>query len=206
MAFLEERLSTAVVRGTKGGPRAKRIKTYTQSGRLVQLFEWDLALHTYDAAYGIKQLEDYDGLLSMWHVVMFGPFEGFRVRDWLDYRLDQDTSELVFVSGSDWQIHRKYSVGATSVLRPIYKPNADIVVYRDRAGVISVATATVSTSTGLATISGHLSGDTYSCAGTFDVPVTFSDDDPFAGVGLDGNEDAELSDLPPIMLEELKLS
>jgi hypothetical protein len=84
----------------------------------------------------------------------------------------------VFITGSTWQINRVYSIGSRSFVRPILKiaDSPAAVIYRNRASVISVATSSVATSTGIATISGHVGGDTYTCVGQFDVPVRFGVD------------------------------
>ena len=50
-------------------------------------------------------------------------------------------------------------------------------MYRTRAGVVTTASAAIAYTTGVATITGHVGGDTYTWTGEFDVPVTFSDDE-----------------------------
>jgi hypothetical protein len=70
--------------------------------------------------------------------------------------------------------------------------------------VVTDASASIDTATGIATISGHVSGDTYNWAGEFDVPVTFSDDawvqqlETMTG-------DGALATMPTINLEEIVL-
>lgn len=206
MAFLEQRINDAVSRGSKGGPRGRRSKVYVSNGRLRQVFEWSRALQQYDISYGIRTLDDLEAVRSLFYVVMFTPFEGFRFKDWNDYRLTQSTSRLDFVSGTEWQIKRLYTVGASSHARTITKPvTGSVTVYRTRSGVVSTATASVDSTTGLATIAGHSSGDTYTCAGEFDVPVTFADD-ALDQIELDGNLDLVLQGLPSVMLEEVVLA
>ena len=80
-------------------------------------------------------------------------------------------------TGTTWQINRVYTYGSVDFLRPIQKPQSGIVVKRKRSGVVTTATATVDTTTGIADISGHVEGDTYTCEGLFWVPVTFTDDE-----------------------------
>lgn len=211
MAFLEERITTAVRRGTSGGPTAKRRKVYTESGGLVtQIFLRSQPLHRYRFDFGNKLLEDAEAVRDFFYVVMFGApggggYQGFRVRDWNDYRLTQAKSRLVFLSGTQWQIYRRYAAGATGAfLRKVKKTEAGTeTVYRTRSGVVSVAAATVDPNTAIATISGHLAGDTYTCEANFDIPVTFESDDALASVALDGNVDQILQSLGEIELEEL---
>ena len=89
-------------------------------------------------------------------------------------------------------------------LRRIQKPTAGAIVYRTRAGSVATATATVDTSTGIATITGHVAGDTYTWAGEFDVPVTFTDDawvQQLEAMNIDG----AVSTMPAINVEEIVL-
>lgn len=202
MAFLEERISDAVMRGSRGGPRGSRLKTYAANGRLVQAFQRSAPLHGYDLSYGIRTLEDFEEIRAFFYVVMFTPYEGFRARDWNDYLLDQTNSSLTFISGSTWQICRKYTVGAVSYLRTLTKIAGSPVIKRDRGGTITTATASVDLNTGIATITGHVGGDTYTCEGEFDVPVTF-EDDALDQVEWDGTVEYPLQGLPSIKLEEL---
>lgn len=205
--FLERRLPDAICRGSSGGPRTVRAKAYAQGGQLTQLFRWTRPLQHYDISFGIKTREDFEPVRALWYVVMGPPhYAGFRFKDWNDYRVTQLTGSLVLVSGSDWQLSRRYSApgGLEFYDRPIYKPVSNsAMIYRNRGGVISVASATVNYSTGIASIAGHQSGDTYSWEGEFDVPVTF-ENDAMDNIDLGGTAGHELLSLPSIMLEELR--
>jgi uncharacterized protein (TIGR02217 family) len=211
MTFLERRIPTAVRRhGTGGGPTAKRRKVYNESGGLVQqIFLRSAPLHRYRFDFGNKKLEDAEAVRDFFYVVMFGApggggYEGFRARDWNDYELTQTKSRLVNISGTEWQIYRVYAAGAAEYLRKVKKTEAGTeIIYRTRASVVSVATATVDEDTGIADISGHVGGDTYTCEANFDVPVTFESDDALANVALDGNVEQILQSFGEIELEEL---
>jgi len=210
MTFLEARIPTGVRRGTSGGPTALRRKVYTESGGLVQqVFLRSAPIQRYRFDFGNKLLEDAEAVRDFFYVVMFGApggggYEGFRARDWNDYELKQTNSRLVFITGSTWQIHRVYTAGPAEYLRRVKKTEAGTeVIYRTRAAVVTVATATVDEDTGIATISGHVGGDTYTCEAFFDVPVTFVSDDALASVALDGNVEQILQSLGEIELEEL---
>lgn len=212
MAFLEERISTGVRRGSSGGPVARRIKHYQERGLAGQVFVRSYPLQRYRFDFGVKFLEAADEVRDFFYVVMFGApggggYEGFRVRDWNDYLLTQANSRLTLVSGSIWQINRVYTVGAAEYVRRIRKTEQGTeTIYRNRGGTISTATATVDHTTAQADISGHVEGDTYTCVANFDVPVTFVDDDALAGVGLDGSVELILQALGEVELEELPLS
>jgi hypothetical protein len=66
-----------------------------------------------------------------------------------------------------------------------------------------VASATVDTTTGLATIAGHVNGDTYTWVGEFDVPVAFADDNMEAEI-IDNGGDEYLVAWRSIVVEEVR--
>ena len=178
MPFLEQRLNIRLEHGASGGPTVPgRTKTYTPSGRLRQNFLASAAIHRYDVSHGLRLAADYQAVLDLFYVVMLTPYDGFRFRDWRDYRATAANSRCTLITGSTYQLQRVHSFGGFEVLRPIYKPEAGVVITRTRAGTPSTATATVDTTTGIATISGHVGGDTYTWSGQFDLPVTFSSDE-----------------------------
>lgn len=201
MAFLEERISLMVSRGVAGGPRVRRTKNYNQAGRLSQIFEWEYSLGRWDLKYGVKLPADFKTIRDFWYVVMLGAYEGFRMRDWSDYKGEADNTALELVSGTTWQLQRKYTAGASTALRSIFKPSDDVPVVVYDVGN-SVLTGTTDYTTGRWTGAGTPAYWT----GIFDVPVTFEDDDALTGVQLDGNWQKILARMPSILVEELLLT
>lgn len=207
MPFLESRLDTRIERGARGGPSNRgRSKVYTASGRLRQTFGWSAPLQEWDVSHGLRTAADFEALRAMWYVVNFTPYEGFRFRDWSDYTATQANSALVLIIGSTWQLQRVYTYASITFARDIKKP-ADApapVIYRTRSSVVSVATAGVDTATGIATITGHLAGDTYTWEGQFDLPVTFAEDS--LPIELETGTGGPLVVTQAIRLEEIRLA
>jgi uncharacterized protein (TIGR02217 family) len=205
MAFLETPpLDYNITKGARSTVQFQRTKTYTKGGKLKQHFDWSTAKHILDLSYRLRPKSDYDELRDFFYVVMAGAHEGFRARDWSNYLLTQQNSTLTIITGSDYQINRLHGVGASQYLHPIYKPvDESITVIRNRSSTISVASATVDYETGIATISGHVSGDTYTCEGEFDLPVTFVSDDWVSN--LEVSTDNLWMNPEPIKLEEIDL-
>lgn len=210
LPFLEQRMDDAVSRGMR------RIKTvpgrtlrYGPTGALAQNFSAALPIHRYDVVPGIKTIAQFQTVEALWYVVNFGadgPYAGFRLKDWGDYKLNQANSSLTFVDADVdyWQLNRIYLFGgAAAFVRPISKPNAGVVIKRNRSGVISTASAAVDTTNGHVTISGHVGGDTYTAEGTFDVPVTFSDNEWDAEIN--GGQPNLIEISGRVRLEELRL-
>ncbi len=206
MAFLEQRLDTKITAGAKSVVRWSRQKAYTGSGRLTQQFNWAHAKHEMDVSHGVRSRADFQAVLDLFYVVMANAYEGFRVKDWRDYQATQLNSVVSDTGDSptEWQLQRKHVIGAASYLRDITKPvSATVVVYRTRAAVVSVATATVTYTTGRVAISGHQTGDTYTWEGEFDVPMTFVNDEWTADLEV-GTVNLFVTS-QPILLEEIRL-
>jgi uncharacterized protein (TIGR02217 family) len=205
MAFLEtSALDYNITKGARSTVQFQRTKTYTKGGKLKQHFDWSTAKHVLDLSYRLRPKADYDTLRNFFYIVMAGAYEGFRARDWSNYELTQDNSSLTLISGSDFQINRLHEVGEVQYLHPIYKPVDDsVTVIRNRASVITVAGASVDYETGIATISGHVEGDTYTAEGEFDLPVTFVADEWVSN--LEVSTDNLWMNAEPITLEEVRL-
>ena len=205
MAFLEQRLSQRIERGATGGPVNRgRQMVRSAGGRMRQVFTWPEPLHTYTVSHGVLGQAQLEELRALWYIVNFTPYEGFRFRDWSDFRATQQNSRCTLITGSTYQLQRVYTFAGLEFLRRIQKPTAGAIVYRTRAGSVATATATVDTSTGIATITGHVAGDTYTWAGEFDVPVTFTDD-AWAQQLEAMNIDGAVSTMPAINVEEIVL-
>ena len=174
--FLERRLDVEITRGAMGGPTMPRTKVYAINGAMKQKFHRSSMLHEYDVSHGIKTAAHFQTVLDLFYVVMMTPYDGFRFKDWRDFKATLDNTTATFQTGSTTvlQLQRAHTVGVT-VKRDIKKIVA-ASVYRTRAAATALIAATVDNNTGLATISGHQSGDTYRWVGEFDVPVTFTDD------------------------------
>lgn len=181
MTFLEQRLDTKITHGAIGGPTVTgRVKKYLPNGVLYQNFVSTRAVHKYDVSHGLRSRDDFQIVLDLWYVVMFTPYTGFRYKDWRDFIASQANTKASNIDGSttDFQLQRRHAFGGLEHLRSVKKPVSEtVVVYRTRAGSVTTATSTIDYTTGVAAISGHASGDTYTWSGEFDVPVTFTDDE-----------------------------
>lgn len=207
MAFLEFRLPTGVVRGSRGGPRGGRTDVQTIGGRLKQNFHRAQSLHHYTLDFGNKWNDrEAEDVRAAFYVVMFEHYEGFRVRDWNDYLLTQGNSALFNDGGGTWKVCRKYTAGAISHLRRLKKLAASPapVIWRTRGATTTVAAdAVVDVNAATVTFGAHVAGDTYTAVGEFDIPVTFASPDALDAIGLDGSADHVLAALGTIELMEL---
>lgn len=173
--FIESQLDPRISQGALGGPEWSTLVTTASNGWEAPISLWTYPRHKYDLAHSLKTADDFETVRAAFYAAR-GRATGFRLKDWADYQLSQANSQLTIISGSVYQINRAYSFGGVVVLRPIYKPISGVTIYRTRSGVVSAATASVDTTNGQATISGHVAGDSYTCVGEFDTPVRFDMD------------------------------
>lgn len=198
MAFLESRMSARIERGAKGGPTNRgRRKVYSTSGKMNQVFEWSAPISEFDISHGILLPDGYAEIEAMWHVIHFTPYSGFRFRNWADYQAVKANTTLTNIVSNTYQLQRKHTFASITYKRNIYKPNSGVTVY-DSSDV--ACTASVNTATGIATVT---SGTPSYWIGTFDIPVTFKDNDLM--MRLDGTTSNLLLVADQIILEEIRL-
>lgn len=139
---------------------------------------WANAKHSYDIGLAIRTETDYQLVLTHFHSVR-GRWKKFPFKDFLDYRCEQSQGILIDNGDSpagDFQLVKVYGTGDEAWHRWITRPMAGAVIYRTRAGSTTVASATVSLTTGRVVPSGHVAGDTYAWSGQFFVPVRYGSD------------------------------
>lgn len=179
MSFFEQQFPPHISALAEGGPQFFNEKAYMPGGRRAVNRLQPLPLGRWTIKHPPRTGDEFEELRAFFWVVG-GDADAFRFKDWTDYVAHQANSSLTLVTGATYQLNRLYVFGAApnirTFVRPIQKPVEDtVVVYRTRSGVVSEASATVDSTTGIATISGHTSGDTYTWEGQFDVPVAFVD-------------------------------
>ena len=132
--------------------------------------------------------------------VVKGMGHGFRFPDWSDYKCiaSEGNGEVVFISGTTWQLYKSYAQGALSELRLIQKPRPGTVT------ILGGGSYTLNTATGTFT---HNSGAApIGWVGEFDVPAIFGDDE--INIEIVGKRVADLSFIyswGSISIEEIPL-
>lgn len=201
MAFFEEQFPPHISALAEGGPEFFNEKAYVQGRRVVNQLQ-PLPLGRWTIKQPARSGDDFEQLRAFFWVVG-GDRDGFRFKDWTDCVAHHANTSCSLITGSTYQLNRLYRYGTRTFTRPIQKPVAgSVVVYRTRSGVVTQATATVDSTTGIATISGHASGDTYTWEGQYDVSVAFVD--PRAVWRVLGSS-AMITEWDGIELEEIRL-
>lgn len=206
MSFFEHQMNPDLSFGAKGGPVFSTSKAYAQGGQRYVNKNWTYPLHRYDIQHCIKSWSDFKEVRNF-HYNVAGAYDGFRFKDWADYETD-GTGLLTLISGSNYQMHKRYVTGSRTFSRKIQKPVTGALIYRTRASVVTNITgsSTVTTTTGIVAVTGHVGGDTYTWVGQFDVPVAFESDEFMPAIINKGGADEEfLMESGPISLEEIRL-
>jgi uncharacterized protein (TIGR02217 family) len=148
---------------------------------------WNYPLHRYSATVGPRAEEDIAELLEFWHAIG-GTAYGFRFNDGVDnrscrlYETITPTDQPLVIdathSPTAYQLTKRYTYGARSQDRPIFKPIADTIRVAD-GGVEKIETVdwTLDTTTGLVTLLFTPAG-ALTWGGEFDVPVRFDSEFP----------------------------
>lgn len=172
MSFHTTPLPNRFALGAQGGPMFSTEVVDTTGGQQYINGNWLMPLHVFDVSELAKGPEEF-AELKAYFMVVGGRRDGFPFKDWSDFQANRDP--LALVSGSVYQLLRRYVSGSRTFDRPIYKPYVALV-FRTRSGSTSAISPSIDLTTGLVTVSGHVSGDTYSWSGEFYVPVRFTND------------------------------
>lgn len=179
MAFLETPRfpDDIALDGIEGGPEYSTTVHATFGGIDYRNINRAQQKGSWDVASGVRTPLDFAAVRDQFRMAR-GQAHGFRFRDWTDYLCTHAEGVLTLVSGSVYQMYKRYGSGATLEDRLITKPIAATVeVKRTRSGVTTTISVTLDATTGGVTVSGHAGGDTYTWAGEFDVPVRFGTDE-----------------------------
>lgn len=177
MAFLETpRFPDDVSFGAIGGPGYSTEVVVVHGGDESRNVGWAGARGEWEVATGVKTPDDFDAVRDHFRMCR-GRAHGFRFKDWSDYQVAAGEGVLTLVSGSVYQMVRRYGSGATLEDRFITKPvSGTCLFFRTRSGSTAAISPTVNYTTGGVTVAGHVAGDTYSWSGQFDVPARYDTD------------------------------
>lgn len=206
MAFFEQRMPERLTYGAKGGPVFSTAKAYTQNGRRIANKNWSAPLHRYDVSQCVKTEADFNDVRNFFYVVS-GAFDGFRYKDWQDYRVTTANGVLTLITAGQYQLTKNYTLGARTYVREITKPVSGAQIFRTRSGSTTNITSTdasLNTATGVVTIANHVSGDTYTWSGEFDVPCVFVSDE-FQPEIVSANGSEYLIASGQILIEEIRV-
>lgn len=169
--FNESRLLDCVAYGSEFGHEYNTRINELRSGVERRNAEWDRALGRYAVRYQNLDESDHALVISAHHACM-GALIGFRLKDWADYRAEDEAFGLGTGSLESYQLIKTYVFGSLSNTRSILKPvQGTVQVFADG----SPTAFTIDVTTGIVQVDAAV-GVALTWSGEFDTPVRFSDD------------------------------
>lgn len=171
MAFIEARLLDRVSYGFQIGPQfLVNIKSLVNGNEKRQK-KWDLFKWRGVAPYSRIRPVDHQALLGAF-LSAGGPTDGFRVKNWMDWKVVNQAIGVAPSGSTPVQLIRTYDLfGGITYTRTVRKPVAGTVVMR-QAGIVKAGT--FSTSTGLFTpTTAWTPGDLLEADFEYDIPMRF---------------------------------
>lgn len=176
MAFIETRFPTDIAYGSGGGPEYSTDIVITQSGYEQRNANWSQARARYNVAHGVKTQAQLDVLIAFFRARR-GRADGFRFKDWTDYRATGQAIGTGDASTTAFQLVKTYASGGASETRTISKPVAGTVqVYVDAVPQNSSAFSAGLTDGMVTFAAPPASGAAITADFEFDVPVRFDTD------------------------------
>lgn len=168
MSFFESpRFPEGISNGAKGGPGYSTDVVVVNSGFEQRNGIWTMARCSYDVGHGVKSQTDMATLIAFFRVCK-GRLHGFRFKDWADYAAAGSEGVVALISGSTYQMYKRYTNAAGTEDRVITKPVS---------GTVSVAgggTYSINYATGVITVTAGAVPTGWT--GEFDVPCRFDTD------------------------------
>lgn len=161
MSFFEERFPECIRFGVTGGPRFSTTRATSQNGFSSKQRNWQYPLQSYQAANAVQSESDFEAVRAFFYNV-YGGFDGFRFKDWSDFRVGAGQGVILTRPDAQQQLGRAYVYGARTFVRPISKP-VEGTVLLEGGGSVDYTT-------------GIVTGGATGWTGEFDVPVEFAAD------------------------------
>lgn len=175
LTFCEVQFPTGISRGATGGPVFSTVVITAASGHEQRNAQWSNSRRKWNVAHGLRSNAQRDELIKFF-LARRGMFQGFRFKDWSDFKVLSSTPEdMELITSNDFQLVKRYTSGGVTITRNIVKPVAESVRIWD--GTDEVLTGwSVNLSTGVVTFEIN---PLYLPAASFefDVPARFDTDE-----------------------------
>lgn len=169
--FIEQRLLEKAAEGTQGGPTWATRQVGLSNGVVRRNASRSRPLYRYVILFNNLLDSDHAEVLAAFNATRGGAY-GFRLRDPREHSVTDMAFAVGTGSSQTAQLAITYAWGPESVVRPIRKPVAGVVI---KANGVVLPGATVNTTTGIATFTAT-AGHVITWSGEFDVPVRFETD------------------------------
>lgn len=179
--FIDLLFPTDIAYNTVGGPTFSTIINSTQNNNEFRSIKWPMPRYRYTITYG-TQNQDHLRILVAFFIMMKGRGLGFRYRDWVDYRGENEYLGNGNNLQQEFQLVKHYKISNYSTVRTIYKPVKDSVKLRSSDELPDYE---IDYSNGIIKFVSPIPlGQSLFADFEFDVPVRFNNDGlPFAITG-----------------------
>ncbi len=176
MAFTEVCFPTDIAYGSSGGPEYSTDIVITHGGYEQRNINWAQARAKYNVAHGIKTQAQLDILIAFFRARK-GRANGFRFKDWSDYKATGQTIGTGNGANKVFQLIKTYESGSVYETRIINKPvSGSVSVYKNSV-LQSESAYSLDTSNGVITfIAAPANNVVITADFEFDVPVRFDTD------------------------------
>jgi uncharacterized protein (TIGR02217 family) len=173
--FSETQLDIGIDYGCIGGPRFGTTIVVCGDGSEQRNINWTQPLGRWQLGDRIVDRSEIDYLLAF-HAARGGAAEGFRFKDWTDYRVMGGAIAVGDGSQTQWQLHKRYAIAGQTVRRPLTKiVTGTVQIYLN--GVLQGSGYLVDYNSGRLTFQfPPATGVTITADFEFDVPVRFEQD------------------------------
>lgn len=174
-AISDVRFPDDIAYGSTGGPVFSTTITTNAGGYEQRGSNWAHPRAVYNVAHGVKNAAQLDTLIAFFRARK-GRAQGFRFKDWSDYRLIGEIIATADGTTSEFPLTKTYSSGAEATIRRLTRPHVETIsVFVD--GVLQGSGISIDATTGMISFTAApQAGAIITVDGEFDVPVRFETD------------------------------
>ena len=197
--------------GAFGGPEFLSTAYESDNGDRSVFVPWPIGRHRYNAQSGIKDISDFEAVLTAFHVAQ-GKAHTFDWKDWNDYKssaINTDVTNLDQSLGTgdnvetDFPVYKDYTIGSITRQRPIQRLKSGTIVIAGDGTPITTGWSWVANEFLIRFDVAPASSVVLTIGYEFYVPVAFSNN--YFDTTLINKVGDELVVSFPIELEEVKL-
>lgn len=176
MAFVEVAFPSDIAYGSSGGPEYSTDIVITHGGYEQRNINWAQARAKYNVAHGVKTQAQLDALIAFFRARK-GRADGFRFKDWSDYKATAQAIGTGNGSNKIFQLVKTYVSGAVTETRTVTKPVTDtLAVYVNSVLQAGSAYSMDSTNGKITFVTAPVNAAVITADFEFDVPVRFDTD------------------------------
>lgn len=149
MATLTERFPMCVAFGFEGGAGYKTSIAVNLGGKEKRNQDWSQSRGRWRATQ-LGKKEDVTEMLVKYFHAAAGRQNNFPFRDWIDYKVASSEGIVTLVSGTTYQLYKRYTIGGISRDRKIIRPVSAVIAGGGTYSSVNTSTGTFTHDSGAA--------------------------------------------------------